>query len=1383
MGSACCKKGPRDRRKAAAKQLQSPPARGSSQAAQKPAAAAAGATTQPRSTSPTHSSARPPTQAQDAHAGASSKDVDAVADPSDLAISLASAPAAATRTTPAQACAPSTPQLQSTSRSVPAHPSAHGQQQQQPPPAPATSPRPAASKPPAAVTASAAAAAAAASPAPSASSARAPAFAAELEELRYLQSLETASSVGQLAGLCALLREAKRQGPASEAARRAAQVPLLNEIYTGDVDDALAEAQEACFNALDAFGERERHRPEEISEACAVVRSGDPELCSRLLEVLLRLRDGTVLEAIPTTRIGALVDVLGRLPRGTLTSTQRSRLVAFCLRQLKDLSPKLAPGDVDALAALQLVPAVLAAFDSESDGAAFAAEEDEQEADGAGRLDYEGTVRELEASLRAFEGCGWWRAEVAASVARQALAAARSSYDPLQDAFTRVKAAGRIVAKLYSAGRTVMEGISSFGAITLIDLAVFVKDALSGDLGVKAVVQELWADLGRLVGAGSPQGKKCWYRPARLLAALAEGGHLEELQMALEAMGGASAAVAHPKLVAAVCAALLSAVEALGGDAKAALAAVDVARALADAALAAAAAPQVKKAASKAAIASATAAVQALASIAASEVGGQATEAATKRLEQLAQKDDPFAGEALKATTSLLGASIEDLKAAGFKPKRTLKRSACLRLNAPKASSELLRTAVTRLVRDPNETVIRSALHSYGEQELAKRDLRDGIALYVPPKATTDPELRNVVDILSYTTAFLARTLPGATEGAPRALLVAGEPGSSKSTFLVFLHRLACEQWRRTHGRQPRGDQRLPVTCLLRLPRLGRETVACGLRAAAARALSVPEATLTKIRDSRGLVLLLDAYDELESRDAPPPRLWPDNELVDWVSAVIVTCRSSLLAAQRGYAELFAPSDPSGALEPLDHVCMHPFNSEQVEDYLKQFVALPAELRERSCNWTADEYLSHIKRIPGTLALIENPFTLNMVARTLPKLVSQRESSKAEIDASTCTSLLTIRELYDAFVEGWFGRQWDRVRNKGAQLSIDLSGWDKQEFETYGRSFCRDLATAMFEASISEFASPLQRPKGADRKPRYAAAAAVLAEDGAKQGGEQSDCRDPLKACIDLMQSQDSPMEVFIRDHCPLHISEAAPAGRQPRASEGGRDDREAIASAPRAVHVRFLHKTLLEYFVAEEMFEKAIARSALAVGSVRRQRRASFWSAAGAGLIHKTLLTGEPKILEFLAECCRGDKLYCTKLLGLLDQSRDPRAAKQDLIASANAMTILNRAGYSFAGSDLRGVRMPGADLQRLEAAGADLRGADLTGCGLQEANLAGADLRGAKLNGCAVIATPALWCTSHPKTFVKGVARLSVRTDDFKLCGRSCSDFIYECRTEEEF
>jgi hypothetical protein len=83
-------------------------------------------------------------------------------------------------------------------------------------------------------------------------------------------------------------------------------------------------------------------------------------------------------------------------------------------------------------------------------------------------------------------------------------------------------------------------------------------------------------------------------------------------------------------------------------------------------------------------------------------------------------------------------------------------------------------------------------------------------------------------------------------------------------------------------------------------------------------------------------------------------------------------------------------------------------------------------------------------------------------------------------------------------------------------------------------------------------------------------------------------------------------------------------------------------------------------------------------------------------------------------------------KLLG--GNFDDPTAA----ILARYGLTKATLRQGKLGGRDLRGVRLPRADLSGLDLSRADLRDAVLSGCDLTGTDLAGADLRGARLNGC---------------------------------------------------
>ncbi|KAF9134620.1 WD_REPEATS_REGION domain-containing protein [Mortierella sp. 14UC] len=116
------------------------------------------------------------------------------------------------------------------------------------------------------------------------------------------------------------------------------------------------------------------------------------------------------------------------------------------------------------------------------------------------------------------------------------------------------------------------------------------------------------------------------------------------------------------------------------------------------------------------------------------------------------------------------------------------------------------------------------------------------------------------------------------------------------------------------------------------------------------------------------------------------------------------------------------------------------------------------------------------------------------------------------------------------------------------------------------------------------------------------------------------------------------------------------------------------------------------------------------------------------ASLLNRKNLVIEPSIIQFLAERVQLDFHFKHHLLSIIELSKsDDQAAR----AAANAITILVRAGVRFNGVDLRGIRIPEADLSEGEFDSALLQGSDLTGVTLTKSWLRQADLTGAQMEG----------------------------------------------------
>ncbi|KAF9350163.1 hypothetical protein BGX34_001378 [Mortierella sp. NVP85] len=105
-----------------------------------------------------------------------------------------------------------------------------------------------------------------------------------------------------------------------------------------------------------------------------------------------------------------------------------------------------------------------------------------------------------------------------------------------------------------------------------------------------------------------------------------------------------------------------------------------------------------------------------------------------------------------------------------------------------------------------------------------------------------------------------------------------------------------------------------------------------------------------------------------------------------------------------------------------------------------------------------------------------------------------------------------------------------------------------------------------------------------------------------------------------------------------------------------------------------------------------------------------------------------DPSILQFLEERVQQEPLFKQQLLGYIEQSKDDKKWRT---AASNAITILVRAGVHFKKADLRGIRVPNADLSygmfdSAQFQGADLSGVDFRGAWLRNANLSNARMTG---------------------------------------------------------
>ncbi|KAG0314343.1 hypothetical protein BGZ97_009366 [Linnemannia gamsii] len=162
----------------------------------------------------------------------------------------------------------------------------------------------------------------------------------------------------------------------------------------------------------------------------------------------------------------------------------------------------------------------------------------------------------------------------------------------------------------------------------------------------------------------------------------------------------------------------------------------------------------------------------------------------------------------------------------------------------------------------------------------------------------------------------------------------------------------------------------------------------------------------------------------------------------------------------------------------------------------------------------------------------------------------------------------------------------------------------------------------------------------------------------------------------------------------------------------------------------RFLHRSMLEYFLSCAVFDPCDHRDNGQLSSHSDSGTAAALSLDTEGPLFKRNLLSEPSVIQFLCERVKQYPEFETQLLAIVEQSKSDSTTA---IAAANAITILVRAGVRFNSANLRGIRIPGADLSDSQFDSALLQGADLTGvnfsgCWLRDANFSNTLMAGAQ-------------------------------------------------------
>lgn len=471
---------------------------------------------------------------------------------------------------------------------------------------------------------------------------------------------------------------------------------------------------------------------------------------------------------------------------------------------------------------------------------------------------------------------------------------------------------------------------------------------------------------------------------------------------------------------------------------------------------------------------------------------------------------------------------------------------------------------------------------------------------------------------------------------------------------------------------------------------------------------------------------MLDGYDEIsERRNLYRQNHWSDAR---YDIQAVTFCRPEALQGENRLRLFEAPVREGRS--HYEALFLQRFTPEQMAGYLQKFCEhLPESLREQRAaqpelgDWQF--YWGWLERIAALKDIATTPFLLSIVAQALPTIVQRyasttrsaavttatedsfddedsdwagvlpglfAEASVTTPDVTAETIRLTCNEVFDAFVDHWFGYQAERLHRNGKLRALDHAS-----LVGYLKAYAQNLAARRLRGDGRLDERLLTDRETLDPVLTEPWQAADLLVNYYRQDDRGNDIGHSV-----LFVSEESNL-IALRSGCLLR-------------TQGGR--------------FQFLHKSLVEYFAARDMFlglqgefESYLHGERMLVGTpgaeAMRSERVDFW---------RTLIQ-EPAVLSRLAERVTASDERFRGLLGDIVMASKERSGLG--IAAANAMTVLNRAGVSFSGVDCRDVQIAGADMRSANCFGADFRGADLSRTHWEGALLMEARWRGSCVEG----------------------------------------------------